>query len=210
MKYTTTRCPYCGNVTRNNESGVPSVQLGVPVIKCNKCSQYMLDPIQTEFEFMTDTQKNSFNSNVASRRGIAGNLIFIIAGVLFIIGSLSAEGEYVAITIVIGSLLLLMGVGQMIGNNKVIKEKTLEKEVYRSLIRRSNSDYVDFLSRLYRGSKSKKDYTVYKDKSYFISANKDLISINEIENIKNEVGSYMAEILNNEIKDSTIMETHHH
>ena len=48
---------------------------------------------------------------------------------------------------------------------------------------------------------------MYKDKSYFISANKDLISINEIENIKNEVGSYMAEILNNEIKDSTIMET---
>lgn len=79
--------------------------------------------------------------------------------------------------------------------------------MYRSLIRTSNSDYVDFLSRLYRGSKSKKDYTVYKDKSYFISANKDLISINEIENIKNEVGSYMAEILNNEIKDSTIMET---
>lgn len=210
MKYITTKCPHCGNVTRNNESGLPSVQLGEPILICSKCNKYMLDPIQTEYEFMTDSQKNSFKSSVASRRSIASNLIFIIAGILFLSGSLSAEGEYVAFTIIIGSVLLLMGVGQMIGNSKFIKDKTLEKEIYRSLTRTSNSNYVEFLSTLYTNSKSKKIYYQYKEKEYFMSNYKDILPQHEIENIKNEISSFMSIILNNEIKDSTISETHHH
>lgn len=57
MQYTTTKCPHCGYRTRNRESGVPKVELGQTLICCPMCGKPIIDPILTEYEFMSERER---------------------------------------------------------------------------------------------------------------------------------------------------------
>jgi len=171
----------------------------------------MLDPIQTEFEFMTDFQKKSFYASTASINGILGNLIYIIAGALFLGFSGTAEDEYIVIGSIIGILLLAMGIGQIISNYKFLKSSTLEKEIVKSLIRTSNKRYVEFLSIVYNNAKLNRKYCCFQEKEVFLSKNKQLLSKAEIENEENDMTAFMSSVLSiNEIQVSNISEISHH
>ena len=59
MQYTTTKCPHCGYRTRNRESGVPNVDIGQTLACCPMCDKPIIDPIYTEYEFMSKREQQN-------------------------------------------------------------------------------------------------------------------------------------------------------
>lgn len=172
MKYTTTSCKKCGFKTRNKESSLPSVQIGLPIIECPNCHKFILDSIITEYEFMTDVERSRFQKDNAILLSLPGNLIFIIMGLLFFIWGLSATGDYSIITPIIGSILFLIGAIQIVKNIIIYVKGNLEQEIYLSLKRTENKEYREFLEWIYKCFGISRKYKPYLEKETFLEENK--------------------------------------
>ena len=154
MRYITTWCRNCGFKTRNQETGVPNVQLGPPISRCPKCGKLILDSIATEYEFMSDKERAKFTTKRAYIASIPGNIIYVVLGLILFVGGIIA-GEAFAT-----SMLFLFGVGFMawgtfhiIQNNKMKNEPIIEQAVYESLQRTKNINYVKFIEKMYSANK---------------------------------------------------------
>lgn len=172
MKYTTTSCKKCGFKTRNRESSLPSVQIGLPIIECPNCHNFILDSIITEYEFMSKSEKGRFEKNNAMLLSIPGNLIYIIMGLFFLIWGLSTTGDYSIIAPIIGLILIMMGMAQIVKNIKIYINGNLEQEIYMSLKRTENKEYREFLERIYKSFGICRTYEPYLGKEKFLEDNK--------------------------------------
>lgn len=168
MKYITTSCKNCGYRTRNYESGVPSVQLDMPIFKCPKCGHLILDPIQTEYEFMTATEKANFSTQSALPKSYLGNILFIIVGVVLLIGGISLGDIYVWAGLIFGGGCLALGIFQIIRNQKIANDQTIEQAVYESLQRTSNPKYVEFIIHNYELNGINRNYSPLSNRTAYI------------------------------------------
>ncbi len=211
MRYLTSKCPHCGYIFRNRESGVPSVQLGLPVLVCPTCNNSVFDEIQTEYDFMTDSERGRFISEKAMQKGYLGNIIFIVVGIFLLIAGISIGNEYIAVGLIGGIGCILIGVSQIMKNKRFTDNKIIETYVYESLLRTSNSSYTSFLQNKYESMGKKRKYSPVPNRNdfmikYSIYSNKE-IHDNQI-NKFNDVLSKLS--LNIEISsvDNTVVDHH--
>ena len=167
MRYTTTSCRNCGFRTRSHESNVPDVQIGMPVLRCPKCGHLILDGIATEYEFMTPSERERFTSSSAEEKSSFGNILFIIFGLILLIGGIVTGEEYVLIGLIFGGGLIFVGISQMAQNAEMVKENIIEQAVYESLQRTKNKEYVKFLQESYVVNKIKRNYKPYPNTECF-------------------------------------------
>ena len=169
MKYITTKCRHCGYATRSHESGVPAVQIGQPIIKCPVCGNLIFDSIATEYEFMTDNEREKFSSENAEGKAIAANLFFIILGAIMLIAfCASGESGGIFTGLFAGGLSIAMGIIQIKRNSNMVNEKIIEQAVYESLKRTENKEYVEFLKNAYSDNKIKRAYSLYQNRKDFM------------------------------------------
>lgn len=168
MRYITTSCSNCGFRTRNHEGGVPSVQIGAPVLPCPKCGHLILDSIVTEYEFMTDGERKRFTTETAGIRVLIGNLFIILVGFFLLIGGLITGEEYTIIGLLFGGGIIGVGVFTVVKNIQMKNEQIIEQAVYESLQRTKNRDYVEFIKRTYMAKNIKRYYRAFTDKNNFI------------------------------------------
>ena len=143
--YTTTRCRHCGYSTRLHEPDLPRVQLGQPVSKCVRCGNLIVDSIETEYEFMTEKEKQNFKPTYAFIKTLPSNIVTILLGILFLIGSLSFDGILIVLGLLASGLCLFVGISTIFKNAKALDEKIMEQYVYESLQRTKNLKYVEYL-----------------------------------------------------------------
>ena len=173
MKYITTSCPNCGYKTRSHESGVPSVQIGAPILPCPKCGQLVLDTIQTEYEFMTDSEKARFSTQSALPKSYIGNILFIALGIFLLIGGFVLnDTAYLVVGLIGGIGCIAIGVFQIVRNHKIADNATIEQAVYESLQRTKNSKYVEYIKTAYQQNGIKRNYLPYTNKATFIEQHK--------------------------------------
>ena len=168
MKYITTGCSNCGYITRNRESGVPKVQIGAPILRCPKCGHLILDSIQTEYEFMTESERANFSTQTALPNSYLYNILFIVIGLFFFIGGFTLKDEYRIICIVIGVICIALGIIQIVKNHKSARNETIEQAVYESLRRTADMQYVEYISNAYKECGIKRNYTPYANKSAYL------------------------------------------
>ena len=168
MRYTTTSCRNCGFRTRSHESNVPDVQLGAPILRCPKCGNLILDSIATEYEFMTDKERDKFTTESAQAKSYPGNILFIVVGFVLLIGGIVTGGGYIAAGLIFGGGCIALGISQIIQNNKMCEEHIIEQAVYESLKRTKNKDYVEFIEQSYSANKIKRHYSAFADKKIFM------------------------------------------
>ena len=192
MQYLTTKCRNCGYRTRDRETGVPKVQIGTPILICPRCGHLILDSIQTEYEFMTDKEKERFSSQSAFTRSIFGNIFFIVFGLIFLIGSITIGGGYIAVGIICGGGMIALGVYQITKNQASRNNKDIEQAVYESLKRTENKDYVKYIETAYNSAGIDRKYKEFTDKNNFINENKNF----EERSSYKENMEYFNELLN--------------
>ena len=168
MRYTTTKCSNCGFRTRNHESNVPSVQLGSPVLHCPRCGHLILDTIATEYEFMTDYEREKFTTSSLLFKSFLGNVLFIVVGLFILIGGLITGDDYVVLGVIFGGGCLCLGICQIIRNLKMRNEHIIEQAIYESLKRTQNVAYVSFIKESYTINKIKRNYHPFPGKVTFI------------------------------------------
>ncbi len=174
MQYTTTSCANCGYKTRYRESNVPSVQLGYPIQRCPKCGNLIVDSIATEYEFMTEIEKEKFSSEKLFFNSLKKNGLFIVFGLLFFIfGIVSEDG---AAGIIFGLISLGVGVYGMFDAKKSSKSEECEQAIYESLQRTKNSKYVDFIRNSYMVSGIQRNYRPLESKEKFLEEHKNFES----------------------------------
>ena len=165
MQYTTTKCPNCGYKTRNHESNVPKVQLGMPVMRCPQCGRFILDVFATEYEFMTEKERASFTTQSALSKGYLGNAVFIVFGLIML---LAGCFEAIAVLAIIGVACIAMGGYQIIRNQKMAGDKLMEQMIYQSLRRTSNEEYVRFVKRAYYSNGMSRTYLPMEDRDNYL------------------------------------------
>ena len=152
MKYTTTSCPHCGFRTRNHEPGVQKIELDQTIECCPRCKHLIIDPIKTEYEFMTNAEREKWQTSSISaaerNRGIA---LLIISATLILItlitGAFNSSGFI--------GLIIFIIFPMIIGINKFVKAGEYEdlhigeQLIYESLLRTSNIQYVNLLKKYY-------------------------------------------------------------
>lgn len=154
MTYTTTKCPHCGYKTRNRETGVPEVQLGQTILNCPNCGNIIIDPINTEWEFMADYEKRKFTATSIQRNNIVASIIKIIIAIVFFVGSITtADAFYIIIGIVIAVWLVIDSIYSIIKDNDALENGVLDKAIEESILRTSNKTYVSFLEKYYEGKR---------------------------------------------------------
>ena len=87
MEYTTTRCSNCGFATRYRETGVPKVQLGMPLAVCPRCRHLILDSFKTEFVFMSEKKRKAFLSHTVFASYFASCVFFFLFGIFIVVGA---------------------------------------------------------------------------------------------------------------------------
>ncbi len=170
MRYISTHCPHCGYAIRHGETQVPKVQIGPPVQPCPKCRQLCLDPIATEYEFMTEEEKNKFTSQHALLRSLLSTIIFFIIGISFLIGGISEE---VTGAIVAGIINIVFSVLLTAYNIYSAKNKNVEQWVYESLQRTSIPLYLEMLKNVYSTNNVNRKYSPYVRKTEFLKSHKN-------------------------------------
>ena len=168
MKYITTKCSNCGYRTRNHESGVPNVQIASPILICPNCGHLILDIIQTEYEFMTDSEKAKFTTKAALPKSYIGNILFIVVGLVLLIGSLSIGDTYTWAGLIGGGGCIALGIYQIVKNQKMANDEMIEQAVYESLQRTSNVQYVEYLKNAYKENNIKRYFLPDTNKIEFI------------------------------------------
>lgn len=183
MKYITTRCKNCGYRTRSHESGVPNVQIGPPILRCPKCGHLILDSIQTEYEFMTDNEKAKFSTQSALPKSYLGNILFIVVGLVLLIGGISTGN---VAGLICGGGCIALGVYQKVQNQKIASNELIEQAVYESLQRTANSKYVEFIKYAYEVNGIKRNYMPFTNKAAYIEQYKKFeLRDSYIQNMKN-------------------------
>lgn len=173
MQYLTTKCRNCGYRTRNRETGVPKVQIGMPILICPRCGHLILDSISTEYEFMTDKEKERFSSQSAFAHSLLGNIFYIVFGLILLISSITIGGGYIAFGIICGGGIIALGVYQIIKNQESCNNKDIEQAVYESLKRTENKDYVIYIETAYNSASIDRKYKEFTGKNNFINENKN-------------------------------------
>lgn len=168
MYYTTTSCRNCGYRTRNNESGVPNVQIGTPIMKCPKCGSLIIDSISTEYEFMTDKEKAQFSTQSALPKSYIGNILFIIVGIVLLIYGLATGDAYLGVGLIAGGGCIALGIYQIVKNQKIANNEMIEQAVYESLKRTANRKYVEYIINAYGANGIKRKYLPYYNKTTYI------------------------------------------
>ena len=154
MIYTTTKCPHCGYRTRNRESGVPKVELGQTLACCPMCGNPIIDPIYTEYEFMTESEQSKWaTEHISTTETIRGVAMIIIGIVLFIIGVAAGEGAGIVFGLLFGGGLIAMGIRRFVTVKKANSLNIGEQIIYESLLRTSNAEYVKLLEKAYDGER---------------------------------------------------------
>lgn len=147
MEYTTTKCPHCGYRTRNSESGVPKVQLGQTLACCPMCDKPIIDPIYTEYEFMTEKEQKKWStSHLTTVETVRGIIMLILGVIFFIIGIIFSV---IVVALFMGGGLIWMGISRFIPLRKARELNIGEQAIYESLIRTSNAKYVELLKKSY-------------------------------------------------------------
>ena len=150
MIYTTTKCPHCGYRTRNRESGVPKVELGQTLACCPMCCKPIIDPIYTEYEFMSEREQEKWSTNHLTTVDTVRGVIMLILGVVFfIIGVASGDSSGIILALLVGGGLICMGVSRFMSIQKARELNIGEQAIYESLLRTSNKTYVELLTKAY-------------------------------------------------------------
>lgn len=150
MEYTTTKCPHCGYRTRNRESGVPKIELGQTLACCPMCDKPIIDPIYTEYEFMTEKEQQKWSTSSLTTAEILRGIITLVLGfIIFVAGISSGEGSGVVAALLIGGALIAMGIGRFFTAKKASELNVGEQAIYESLLRTSNKTYVNLLKKAY-------------------------------------------------------------
>lgn len=140
----------------------------MPIIKCPKCGHLILDSINTEFEFMTEGEKKNFSTQSALPKSYIGNILFIIVGLVLLIGGIATGDAYLWAGLIGGGGCLAVGIYQIVRNQKLAGNEVIEQAVYESLQRTSNSKYVELIKTVYELNGIKKNYLPYDNKASFI------------------------------------------
>ena len=168
MTYTTTSCKNCGFKTRRRESGVPDVQIGCPIIRCPRCGHLILDNIATEYEFMTEKERSKFNTDDALSKSYLGNILFIIIGLIILVGGIASGGGYIVAGLIFGLACIALGIYQIIRNVKLSNDNVIEQAIYQSLKRTANQSYVRFLEAAYITNYMGRKYIPFTEKEKFM------------------------------------------
>lgn len=150
MQYTTTKCPHCGYRTRNRESGVPKVELGQTLACCPMCGKPIIDPIYTEYEFMSEREQEKWStSHLTTVDTVRGVIMLILGAIFFIAGMASGDGSGILLALLMGGGLIWMGISRFISVQKARELNIGEQAIYESLLRTSNNKYVELLKKAY-------------------------------------------------------------
>ena len=166
MKYTTTRCSKCGYATRLHDSETPDFQIGMPVFKCPKCGNLLVDSIATEYEFLTQSERESLQKSY--KKSVIANIVLILVGYIVPIVGFMASGEIGVIGYVIPACSTLIGLVNLIKNGILYSKDFTEKLIYYSLKRTSNPEYVRFIVSAYRQMDIRRGYRSYRDREKFM------------------------------------------
>lgn len=175
MEYTTTKCSNCGFATRYRETGVPKIQLGMPLAVCPRCRHLILDSFKTEFEFMSEKKRKAFLSHTVFASYFASCVFFFLFGIFIVVGAaLFSDGTAESVfLILIGVFLSLFSVYKFVKTFLKIKSGVLEQAIYASLKRTSDSGYVDFLNACYQKNGVNKEFSAFGGKSEFMKKYKE-------------------------------------
>lgn len=170
MKRTTTSCENCGYKTRVMQSNMPSIMLDAPLSVCPKCGKLILDHIFTEYEFMTENQRNRFSKKV-QRNSITAKGVgtMIIGAFIMIAGIMSGDVLFTVGGVVVGIIFATIGLYLMNSRLEAIDNGACEKLIYVSLRRTRNMDYVRALENAYSRFNDDKIYEKYQNRESFLS-----------------------------------------
>ena len=191
MKYVTTKCPHCGYQTRTHDSGTQKVELGQTLFRCPKCHTLMLDPIDTEYEFMTDYERGMYASNTVLLKAVIGNLLFIGGGIFMLIAALTLGKDYLIICLIFSILLFGFGFSGFWKVYKVSKMNAVKLAILYSLLRTSNAKYVQTLNFSYDG---KRTYRKINNRNSLISEYQKYAKEN-IQKIKEDIDLELQQLL---------------
>ena len=149
MVYTTTKCPHCGYRTRNRETGIQNVELGQTLACCPMCGKPIIDPIKTEYEFMTEKEQQKWTTKSLANADIWRGVVTLILGlILFVVGIFSKVAGGVVFAL-LGVGLVAMGIRRFVTVHKAEALNIGEQAIYESLLRTSNTEYVNLLKLAY-------------------------------------------------------------
>lgn len=198
MIYTTTKCPHCGFRTRNRETGVQKVELGQTIACCPRCGKVIIDPIDTEYEFMTDNERKKWSTNhLASAEKVRGIIMLILGLIFFIIGFVVGDVIGVIFALLFGGGFIVWGINKISAVGKINNYHVGEQIIYESLLRTSNEKYVDLLKKYYKNKRTYRpienrneiisEYEQYSTKDVHESFERDFLDLLNIIENKNEV-----------------------
>lgn len=182
--YTTTACRNCDFKTRKNKRDVPKLDFRCPVSICPKCQTLMIDPLFAEYEFMTDKEKGKFTRDYIEKWMYITSIFWLLVGMGILILFLSVGGTFNSI---LG--LLFAGIGivnfiiSLLSLEEAKKNESFEQDIYVSLKRTSNQDYIDFLNRF-----GERKYIPFVDKEVFMEKYR---YFEERESYKQEMEKFM-------------------
>ena len=150
MQYTTTKCPHCGYRTRNRETGVSRVELGQTLACCPKCDKPIIDPIYTEYEFMSKRERKKWSTrHLVTVDAIRGIILLIMGGFFFVLGITSGDTYGIVVALLMGGVPILTGISRFFSIKKALSSNVVEQIIYESLLRTSNNNYVKLLEQSY-------------------------------------------------------------
>ena len=142
MVYTTTKCPHCGYRTRNRETGIQNVELGQPLACCPMCGKPIIDPIKTEYEFMTEKEQQKWTTKSLANADIWRGVVTLILGlILFVVGIFSKVAGGVVFAL-LGVGLVAMGIRRFVTVHKAEALNIGEQAIYESLLRTSTQNML--------------------------------------------------------------------
>lgn len=168
MQYITTKCPHCGYRTRNRESGVSKVELGQTIACCPMCGMPIIDPIYTEYEFMSKREQKKCSTKYSTTIDTIRGVFMLILGAVFFFGGItSGDGYGIVLALLGGGGLICMSISRFFSVKKARELNIGEQLIYESLIRTSNNWYVELLKKSYRNKRKYKPlpnrYEIMKD-----------------------------------------------
>lgn len=159
MEYITSKCPHCKYKYRNRESNVPKVQIGSTAFICPNCGNLIMDNIMTEYEFMTERERKTFESEKLLKSSLLGNVVMIMFGLFMAIGGfVIGDATSIIIGLIFGGACLYFSISNVINNVRLADNKVVEQYIFESLRRTSDKEYREFLISYYATLKRKKRY----------------------------------------------------
>lgn len=150
MPYTTTKCPHCGYRTRSGETGVKRVELGQTIACCPGCGMPIMDPINTEYEFMSKIEQKKWSTDHLASVADGKAVFMLILGIIgFIAGMAFGEVSGVLIALFSGGLFIYMCINAFNYAKEMRNSHYGEQLIYESLLRTSNNTYVELLKNSY-------------------------------------------------------------